>query len=749
MKKFISLILAALLLTSCTPADSKPDEKQDITEKISREAVTFDMSNIVIREIRGYLSSSLLHTAQIADFRDDGETFDSNTAPMICISGDKTYVLRRYPEEAVTAGKDAVIQFEIGNTAGNYTNIIEVYTNHDYSAEPELIPLTGHADKMLRLDHFEYLPDSDTFLAIQFNYRLDLPKVLTAYTFDSSGKLLDSTEFAPDHYTYDIQTKKTLMDGSLYYPYGGSAPYSPTGAALFRYDIATGEETMAAQKICGYTPQDGKMLYITYSVSDEFENVFSLMEYDPATGKTAKLGDFAFDLQKNMISTISWFTFAYDYETSMLYFDCNTHSNSVPTGIRANRLGDQEVYQVLAATENDHRMEEICITAGYLTVQAGNNQMEIYQLPETIVSIDDSMTPLRFCLSDTSGISGYRSDIFRLMEMSGYNARPEEGYLSTDPDEYAHTMAKKLLAGDTDFDIFMVTTEMSDLLKEGYYENLGGYSLLNDYYTRMIPGMKELCSVGNSVALIPENLRLNALRVNGTVADLPENLPQTFPELAALTGSIPTNSDAQFMTEYNLYNMTIPWFNQITSNYIMKNMDDGQVKEDLTALYELCLELSDDPAVAFGNDYQNYKPVFDIVTNNGRNTYLMENNFLMPVLPMSDAYGQVVEGSFYAINPNSPNKEIAAIFLAAHLYHEEKNYAQYFDKWDETAHYSDGSAETYELYKSQIASAVLYYDAEDLGSTIRKHLDDIVSGKITPETAADELFRYVKMVRDE
>ncbi|MBQ2724968.1 MAG: hypothetical protein IJF78_04600 [Clostridia bacterium] len=747
MKKITSLILAALILVSCTP-DKTPGETRDTAEKTAREETVYDMSHVQLREIRGYMSASLPHTAQIAEFRDDGETFLSTTAPMICISGDKIYVLRRYPAEAVAAGKDAVMQFEIGATAADYSNVIEVYTGHNYDAEPELIPLTGHADKMLRLDNFEYLPDSGTFLAVQFNYHISLPKVLTAYTFDSTGKLLDSTEFAPGHYAYSILTKKTLLNGSLYYPYGSSDQYSPAGSALYRYDIESGEETMAAQKIHGFTPQDGKMLYITSSMNDEFENVFSLMEYDPVTGKTAKLGELAFASQKNLITANSWFTFAYDYDSSMLYFAQNSSNDSIPVGIRANHLGDEKLSQVLVSTEDDQRMAEIRLTDGYLTVQAGNNQVEIYSLPETVVSIDEAMEPLRFCLSNTSSIMGYRSDVFRLMEMSGYPARPEAGYLCTDPDEYANTMAKKLLAGDTDFDIFMITTEMYGLMKEGYLESLGGYSLLNDYYDRMIPGMKKLCSVGTTAALIPVDLRLSALRVNGSLTDLPAEMPKTFPELTALSSSLSLSGNARFMAEYNLFNMTAPWFEQIASNCIMGDMDDEQVKEDLIRLYEISRTLSSD-SCAFGSDYQDCKPVFDIVNSSGRNTRLAENCFLLPVLPMTDAYGQVVEGSFYAVNPNSPNKELAAVFLAAHLYHAEKDYAQYFDKWDDNVFYAAGSEQTYELYKSQIASAVLYYDTDELNYMIRTHLDGIVSGTVTPEAAADELFRHLKMIKYE
>ena len=63
------------------------------------------------------------------------------------------------------------------------------------------------------------------------------------------------------------------------------------------------------------------------------------------------------------------------------------------------------------------------------------------------------------------------------MELNGFSVRIESSP-EMDPStgnaytEYANTMAKKLLAGDTDFDLFWLSAETPTLFKEGYFTDL-------------------------------------------------------------------------------------------------------------------------------------------------------------------------------------------------------------------------------------------------------------------------------------
>ena len=74
---------------------------------------------------------------------------------------------------------------------------------------------------------------------------------------------------------------------------------------------------------------------------------------------------------------------------------------------------------------------------------------------------------------------------------------------------------------------------------------------------------------------------------------------------------------------------------------------------------------------------------------------------------------------------------------------------QLYNLWDENVTYQEGSEITYALYMEQIADSVLQWTIPGLNEYVGEPLTDIISGTLTPEDAAEELFRYLKMIRDE
>ena len=75
MKKLLSLILAALMLASCTTGtdpDDIPDDARD--ETAGMPAAEFEI-------IPNYLSTSLTQTAELAEYRDELECGMTTTAP--------------------------------------------------------------------------------------------------------------------------------------------------------------------------------------------------------------------------------------------------------------------------------------------------------------------------------------------------------------------------------------------------------------------------------------------------------------------------------------------------------------------------------------------------------------------------------------------------------------------------------------------------------------------------------------------
>ncbi len=749
MKKLASLILAALLLASC---NASPQPETDagtaggsgvevITKNVMQDSHTYNI-DVEFQTIRGYIFSSMKESLRITEYLDERQTTMRITSPVVTIEDGKTYVCHRYPPEVVASGpksEEEFHKFALEDKIQDYPNEILVYT--DYDAEPEIIPLTG-LDQRYIFNSIDYDSGRDVFtLVSQKLTGLGAGKMeLQIMEFDGTGALIRRT--ALTHPGFTSYTVWHFIGDELYF---NVQPETLTGTVdpayyndldanytIYCCNPWTGEMSEILTEIKYFTEQDGKLLYLTQLLTEKYEWEQALMCWNPADGTSEKLGELIPDhLVPFSVGQI--FEAGYNADTGILYYNDGY-------GVKAYRLGNEEAVTILAKSQPEDyadtsSLEPLQVTDNRMVVKAGNHQVVIYELPETPVSIDAKSVPLNFCLfNQLTPISDLRAAVFRLMDMSGYPAKAVVNYESKDADEYAFTMAKKLLAGDTDFDIFMVTTEMSQLLKEGYYENLAEYDILDEIYASMIPGVKRLCTVGDTASLFPLSLNTEMLRVTGDA-----DIPPTFTGLRNYTG------DPPLLSAYNLRNLTLPWFEQFASNYIARDMDDDTAKADLTALYETALSLKD--SCHLGSGFNTAKTMIRVSQNMGKNASIPAGTSVLPILPLTENYAPAVEGSFYAINPNSPHKELAAVFLAGMVHLD--GYSNLFDNWMQDMTYGQGSEITFDLYKSQIASGVLHYQLPDLFDMLTVHFDSLESGTMTVEQAVNELFRYIKMVKYE
>ena len=180
-----------------------------------------------------------------------------------------------------------------------------------------------------------------------------------------------------------------------------------------------------------------------------------------------------------------------------------------------------------------------------------------------------------------------------------------------------------------------------------------------------------------------------------------------------------------------------------------RTVDDTQAKADLTGLYRNAAELLTAESVAYGEEANSLKSAMTTADNYGKSAGVPAGQSVLPIVPAAGGYRQAVEGTFYAVNPNSPNKELAAEFLACVLEKDWMKNGQLYNLWDENVTYQEGSEITYALYMEQIADSVLQWTIPGLNEYVGEPLTDIISGTLTPEDAAEELFRYLKMIRDE
>ena len=758
MKKLVSLILTALILVSCStevPQTGTGDDNGDnaaetvggsaietVTENAMEDSHAYSI-DVEFKTIRGYIFSSMKETLQLTEYLDERQTTMSLTGPAVTIEGEKIYVCHRYPPEVVASGpksEEEFYLFALHDKIQDYPNEILVYT--EGTDEPEIIPLTG-LDQRYIFDSIDYDSVRDVFtLAVRpTRVKGSDPEIMEMQImeFDSAGALIRRTSLTHPGFTF--YTSWHFIGDTLYFnvqpdtlqPTVDPAYYHDLDAdyTVYRCDPWTEEMSEILTEIKYFTAQDDKLLYLTQVLTEDYQWKQALMYWNPADGTSENLGEL---IPEHLVplSVGQVFEAGYNDASGLFYYNDGY-------GLKAYRPGDEEAVTILAKgpaqdAADTSALEPLQITDSRMVVKDGNHRVLIYELPEVPVSVDANNVPLNFCLfNPLSSAADLHADLFRVMHMSGYPAKAVVTYESKDEAEYAFTMAKKLLAGDTDFDIFMVTTEMFQLLKEGYYENLAEYDILDEIYASMIPGVKRLCTVGESAALYPLTLNTDMLRVTG-VSDIP----------SSFTGLRNYKGDT-LLSAYNLRNLTLPWFEQFASNYMARDMDDETAKADLTALYETALNLID--TCYLGDNFTSQKTELKVSRNMGKSGSLPSGTSVLPMLPVTENYAPAVEGSFYAVNPNSPNKELAAVFLAGMAYLD--GYSNLFDNWKEDMTYGEGSEAIFDLYKSQIASGVRHCHLHDLFDMLTAHFDGLEAGTVTVEEAVTELFRYVKMVKYE
>lgn len=111
-----------------------------------------------------------------------------------------------------------------------------------------------------------------------------------------------------------------------------------------------------------------------------------------------------------------------------------------------------------------------------------------------------------------------------------------------------------------------------------------------------------------------------------------------------------------------------------------------------------------------------------------------ENSAAFPLI--GEDYGSVIGVTFYAVNPNSPNRELAARFLA----HQSE-----LDLAAASSAYASGDP----ILVSQLGNPVRSYNSAEFTPLFSQPAYRIFLGETTPEKAADLLLRQIKMMRDE
>lgn len=744
MKRFTAiLLLAVLFLQSCGREEFASTERENETDSVQYEteadsnaddtikpehpettisSYNIDLDNLSTAAPPGITNTTLRHTADITSFKTGEQVSEFLTAPRFCIVGEKTYIVRNFPEEL--NDPESIDEYR---ATGVRPRDIEIYTGHDYSEPTEVIELKGLDGRKIPYDSFSYDPETDKFYIIsrekvsgEEDYTLNL------YIFSSDGEL-----------EYFRILSKILF--AQYRVYGGEL-YFLSNAKLMIEDMKTAEQKVIDEGVVQYFESDDVTYYIKNELNDNFEMRNCLYSYDRESGKTQKL--FSIDTDERFE------TAAYDAATETVYF---SNFNS----LCSYRRGE---VKTLVST-NDTVMHVEKIHGGQVIILVGHNQLAVYQIPENPTSIEEQQIPLRLCsftydqsakIPPTGG--ALQSSVLENMNATGISVRGEYAYFTNDMDEYVNTMARKLLAGDTDFDFFYVTTEMVPLFKKAFYEDLTKYSGVNKYMDELLPGIKELCTIDGKLAMVPTSIIMRCMSYDPSKIEGEFELPTLYDELWEETPELAEG--ACYMGESSEEWLLDIWFDQLAANYMAKVIDDDTALEDLETLYTDMTNLTYNEAVDLESGSMNQNAFLSIVVV--ANSSNVKGRGFYPLIKLGEEYKHAAEGQFLAINPASLNKDLAAAYLIYYLdwwKNSEYGYKYYFEGgYDPERTYSI-TEEKYEVLKEQLADSVRavssFLISDDFFWHVNEKFDDIDDGKLTPAQAAEQTLRYLKMMRDE
>lgn len=728
------LLSALLLLSSCTsPAD------------IPQDAVTSLPDTIRLKAEPGTVRTVLEEVRQIKEYEFIETELNTILHPGISIGSDAVYMMNSCPDEEAERIIRMTMEEEQAYTAAREPDTvfeIEEYEDIMSSVPSRVVTLKGLPEYELRAHHhlLTYDASSQTLL-LPFSERPEDAWTVWFYVFDTDGnllnrypkpELLEELIGFPDTWFY--------LNNSIYY--WVEEPYSVEASAfeyrIHRYDPITGEDTVIdTENVVRMFVSEGVLYYFTQNFDEYgFADSLNLLRLD---GEESTLihGDFA------PASRVPYNP-DYDPERQILYYgdSYNVYSYHFDDGVTR---------QIMVS--GDKIITKHGIMDGYLILSNGHYATSVYKPSEEKVSLNDNLQTLNLFRQTDETSDNASPNIFRLMSNNGYYAKGHQRGIGN-RDDYQFTLAKKLLAGDTDFDIFYVSTEMSELFDSMYYEDLSRYPLLRGYYDRMIPGVEELCTVDGIPALIPLNLYTTSMQVNKSCVTGDVTLARTLEDLPEILDDIPLKSGNYLMAGTSLYILMHPWFEQLISNYMADVITDRQAQKDLKMLFDLAYDLKEETSVYLGSGSTRLPVLLKNAQNIGLDGSLKPDHTAVPMMKISDDYKQTWTGGFYAVNPNSPNKELAVMFLACLMEQDRNSSLGNFQLYEgaqkkENTAYGNGSDALYEIFLTQLAEGIRGYEIPDFISTLRGLFKKIDRGEYTAADAAEELFRQMKMIKYE
>lgn len=687
---FAVLIFSISLFISCSkePSNNPP--------------IDIDLSSLTFNLESGKISTSLSEALCVTPFL-SSETVDGFvTAPCVYEADNFVYIIRNFPEQVLTSPSDIYAFLE------NHSATYEIEVRDISQKTTHSIALDGLSGLNIVFYDIHYSTSGNLFYLIgtQQENNNYIPYV---YTIDTQGNLLSKFSIS----TNDISSC-IVLNGFLYYKQGSSN--------LVKHNLSSGTESIICESVVSFTESGNILSYIEEKLSDDYERSYYLYVYENNT--STYISDINVD--------VPLVNMAYDHINNIFYY-----SNG--TSLFVYNFSDatsSKIYTVIDSYSSISKLSD-----NYLIVQTGHNQVSLYDLSPAVPALPKADFTVRICniTSEPGGTERQFSSALKKLESNGICVEIEDAYFSPVSNEYRNTLAKKLLAGDTDFDIFFINSSMYSLLNEDFYEDLSSHKMLNELFGNFIPGVEDICTIGETLALVPTWITVPFIEYSSTTQNELIQMPNSFEEfpqfISALDNTI-NGTESYTLSGNYLHSLTRPWFENLLSNYLSRYIDDETAYTDLSTLLSYCKLLQDISSVYIGTEpKQTITPLLRIRSS----TTDIETTANIYPLPIFSNYKQCASGQFFAINPNSPNKEIAAILLTFYMDFLKTHVPEV----------SSLFAPPSEMIATILENSILETTPTDFSSYLYDILTKITSDTESLDNVAHEMMKYFKFLRDE
>jgi len=351
-------------------------------------------------------------------------------------------------------------------------------------------------------------------------------------------------------------------------------------------------------------------------------------------------------------------------------------------------------------------------------------------------------------------------------------------------EQYYDNLAKKLLAGDSDFDLFIVggsnyqflQNTIENILHKDYLYALDTLGL-SPQYNDMLPGIKNLCTVDGQLSLAPLYFHFNALTMNAEDAKAVGVNPAQVPRLAQpfiqyVLDIKPLLVREKMALQKSLYtDIFTNWFGPQYSIGFMEGTGSSQTAVD--AMLDYSRQLFDTELFDFDYELLDGMPAYNgaiidytetlFVPNDGSiligSSRTEINTSLAIPMPLLDANAKypLHEGLFLAVNPYTKNPEAVRAYLEALLSWDYQEFliqkrrlqtGEYnliglsFLLYDEPMVADD---QNFAVYKEMMANSSRGYE----NYYYYVWYKDFMDGKMTNEAVRASIDRGLEFLRDE